>query len=87
MKIINIKNAKNAVACMVAVELLAMQFYVPPFEREESFVLEEPSLEEDKNVSRKLEKKERNLFSNSSYSRNARNSLNKSNYYGGTRDF
>lgn len=38
MKIIKNRNAKNILACMLAVELYAMQFFMPPYKVEEYFV-------------------------------------------------
>lgn len=98
MKIKNSKNAKNVLACMVAVEMFAMQFFVPPYIIEEKFVISLPfrqNSEEDdeknKNTNtRKLVKKNASIQNSNnkqvhydtSYHRNARNSLRKPNYYG-----
>lgn len=62
MKIRNVRNAKNGLAIIIAIELLAMQYYVPPFRREENFELEQSSLEESNGISRKLSKKRNNLY-------------------------
>lgn len=61
MKIKNIRNAKKGLAFIIAVELLAMQYYVPPFRREESFELEQQLSEENNGVSRKLSKRKNKL--------------------------
>lgn len=60
MKIKNVEGAKNVLACMVAVELLVMQFRVPPYIMEEKFVLEEPIYEEENAITRKLTKRKNN---------------------------
>lgn len=60
MKIRNVRNAKNGLAIIIAIELLAMQYYVPPFKSEESFELEQSVLEESNGVSRRLTKKKNN---------------------------
>lgn len=61
MKIKNVRNAKNGLAFIIAIELLAMQYYVPPFKNEECFELEQQLSEESNGVSRKLSKKKNNL--------------------------
>lgn len=60
MKIKNVRNAKNVLAIIIAVEMLAMQCYIPPYRVEEIFELEQPVLEESEGVSRKLSKRENN---------------------------
>lgn len=80
MKINSVRNAKNVLAIIIAVEMLSTQYYIPPYRLEESFELEQ--LEESKGFSRKLSKRKNNSrFDGISYSRRARNSLNKPNYY------
>lgn len=61
MKIKNIRNARNGLAFIIAIELIAMQYYVPPFRSEGSYELEQHILEESNGVSRKLSKRKNNL--------------------------
>lgn len=99
MKIKNSKNAKNVLACMVAIEMLAIQFFVSPYIMEEKFEYyvpfnqnSEEDDEKDKNINtRKLVRKNvylqnsnstKQVHYDSSYHRNARNTLGKPNYYG-----
>lgn len=86
MKIFKVRTAKNALACLVAVQVYAMQFFVPPYlvENEYSFNVEHKKGKQG--VSRKLTKNNNNNFNSSNY-RNARNSLTKPNYYGKPKDF
>lgn len=60
MKIKNNRMSKNVLACMVAVEMFAMQFFVPPYITEEVFALKEPIFEEEKGITRKLSKRKNN---------------------------
>ncbi len=57
MKIKSVRNAKNVLACIIAVEILAMQYYVPPFRSEDSYELEQYISEGSNGLSRKLSKK------------------------------
>ncbi len=60
MKIKSVRNAKNVLACIIAVEILAMQYYVPPFRSEDSYELEQYISEGSNGLSRKLSKKKNN---------------------------
>lgn len=62
MKIKTIKSAKNILACMVAVELYAMHYFVPPYMMEKNFELVQPIYEEDFDHSRKLSKRKNNPY-------------------------
>lgn len=39
MKIKNVRTAKNVIACFVSINLLATQMFIPPFKREEEYML------------------------------------------------
>ena len=60
MEIKSVRNAKNVLACIIAVEILAMQYYVPPFRSEDSYELEQYISEGSNRLSRKLSKKKNN---------------------------
>lgn len=60
MKIISARGAKNVLVSLLAINILAMQYYIPPFKVENDFELEQPTLEESKGFSRKLSKRKNN---------------------------
>lgn len=87
MKIKNVRTAKNVIACFVSINLLATQMVIPPFKREEEYMLSsyEDSMKLDR--TRKLMKKNNLENHNTTYHRNARNSLGKPNYNPKNKDF
>ncbi len=87
MRIKNVRTAKNVVACLVAVDLFAMGTFLPPFKVEEEYTFNGYENNMEYSSTRKLVKK--NDFRNydTTYRRNARNSLGKANYYTETKDF
>lgn len=82
MRIKNVRTAKNAVACFVAIDLFAMGMFLPPFRIEEEYTYNN-SYESNMEYSstRKLVKKNDSRNYDTTYRRNARNSLGKGNYY------
>ncbi len=111
MKVKNVRNAKNTLAIVLALELWLIESfnilpskelelsigknetdsYVQGFQESPYLIKEEYEMEEaleynrEKEYSRNLTKK--NSYTNNYYRRNARNSLEKPNYYYDRKDF